>query len=130
MILWILLLCCSSSSGVFAYLYNAEPKVKFYTQMNVIKPMQARLDPVNTSECDKRYGADYEYPQGYTIGGKDAKSAYDTGYKSKCSLAKGGSISATDFRKNACKPSTAKTAKFLQDWNKGIKDACAIIAPI
>jgi hypothetical protein len=130
MILWILLLCCSSSSGVFAFLYNTEPKVKFYTQTKVIKPIQASLDPVNTSGCDKRYGADYKYPKGFTIGGKDAKSAYDTGYKSICSLAKGGSISATDFRKNACKPSTSKTAKFLEDWNKGIKDACAIIAPI
>jgi hypothetical protein len=130
MILWILLLCCSSSSGAFAFLYNTEPRVKSYTQMKVIKPIQASLDPVNMSGCDKRYGADYTYPKGFTIGGKDATSAYDTGYKSVCSLAKGGSISATDFRKNACKPSTAETARFLEDYNKGIKDACAIIAPI
>lgn len=98
--------------------------------MKVIKPIQASLDPVNTSGCDKRYGADYKYPKGFTIGGKDAKSAYDTGYKSVCSLAKGGSISATDFRKRFCKPSTSKTARFLEDYNKGIKDACAIITPI
>ena len=104
--------------------------MKSYTQMKVIKPIQASLDPVNTSGCDKRYGADYKYPKGFTIGGKDAKSAYDTGYKSVCSLAKGGSISATDFRKRFCKPSTSKTARFLEDYNKGIKDSCAIITPI
>lgn len=130
MVLWILLLCCSSSSGVFAYLYNTEPKVKYYTQTRVIKPIRASLDPVNTSECDKRYGADYKYPKAFIIGGKDPKSAYDSAYKSRCGLAKMGLVTATDFRKRLCNPSTAKYAKFIEDYNKGIKDACAIITPV
>jgi len=133
-ILILLLLCCfcsSSSSGVLAFMYNTQPEVKSYVQRTVIRPVQARTDPVNMSGCDERYGAGYNYPNTGQIGGSTAEEAYDNGYKFRCRLAKGSPFSATDFRKINCGTEDEKYYKdqYIDDYNKGILDACAIIAP-
>jgi hypothetical protein len=127
----LLLSCCCSSSGLLAYLYDTEPKVKSYVQRVLVTPVKARTDPVDMSGCDERYGAGYNYPNSGPIGGSTSEEAYDNAYKFECGLAKRSPFSATDFRKFNCNTLNKENYRdqYIDDYNRGIVDACAIIAP-
>jgi hypothetical protein len=148
MFLFILLLCCFSSSVGALLLYNTEPKFKLLVDVNLfgskgiwepLTPGQVKkrqdLQVIDMSVCDDKYGKEYEYSiPNLSVGGDTQEEARENGSKRVCAYAANTSYGI--LKRDICRERARELT--LSNWGSvnniepyvdGIKEMCISVLP-